>query len=71
MADLLQVLDGRRRQYFDRTQFSSFTEQEEAKRTSRTVYVGNLSFYTREEQIYALMSKGERKNELLLNALLL
>ena len=63
MADLFQILDGKRRQYFDRTRFSNFTEQEEAKAASKTVYVGNLSFYTREEQIYSLMSKGKLRFE--------
>lgn len=32
-------------------------EQEEALKYSSTIYVGNLSFYTTEEQIYELFSK--------------
>lgn len=32
-------------------------EQERLLRTSTTLYVGNLSFYTTEEQIYELFSK--------------
>jgi nuclear cap-binding protein subunit 2 len=35
----------------------SFEEQEELLAKSSTIYVGNLSFYTTEEQIYELFSK--------------
>lgn len=33
------------------------SEQERCLRTSVTLYVGNLSFYTTEEQIYELFSR--------------
>lgn len=59
MAELLVQKDEyRKRLYFDSTRFRTFQEQEEAKKSSKTIYIGNLSFYTREEQLYALMSKG-------------
>jgi nuclear cap-binding protein subunit 2 len=35
----------------------SRTDQERLLRNSTTLYVGNLSFYTTEEQIYELFSK--------------
>ena len=33
------------------------TEQEKLLKTSTTLYVGNMSFYTTEEQLYELFSK--------------
>lgn len=49
---VLQQLDPVISQYRDR-RFEGNQEQfEQALRTSTTVYVGNLSFYTTEEQIY-------------------
>mmetsp|Transcript_5804 Transcript_5804/g.6643 ORF Transcript_5804/g.6643 Transcript_5804/m.6643 type:complete len:243 (-) Transcript_5804:79-807(-) len=46
----------RRRGYLDKQRFSSLEEQDAAKNVSRTVYVGNLSFYTSESQVYSLFS---------------
>eukprot|EP00252_Welwitschia_mirabilis_P006057 TRINITY_DN16755_c0_g1_i2.p1 TRINITY_DN16755_c0_g1~~TRINITY_DN16755_c0_g1_i2.p1 ORF type:complete len:221 (+),score=36.75 TRINITY_DN16755_c0_g1_i2:56-718(+) len=48
--------------YRDRRFNGTQEEFEEALRTSTTVYVGNLSFYTTEEQLYELFSRaGEVK----------
>uniref|UniRef100_A0A7I4BAG9 Nuclear cap-binding protein subunit 2 n=1 Tax=Physcomitrium patens TaxID=3218 RepID=A0A7I4BAG9_PHYPA len=48
--------------YRDRRFLGSQDEFEHALRTSTTVYVGNLSFYTTEEQIYEVFSRtGELK----------
>ncbi|CAI5704129.1 hypothetical protein KXD40_007578 [Peronospora effusa] len=45
------------RQYWDRKTFSSFAEQQRAMDRSTTLYVGNLSFFTSESQIYELFSR--------------
>ncbi|CAH0482948.1 unnamed protein product [Peronospora belbahrii] len=45
------------RQYWDRKTFSSFAEQQRAVARSSTLYVGNLSFFTSESQIYELFSR--------------
>ncbi|OWY97982.1 Elicitin [Phytophthora megakarya] len=45
------------RQYWDRKTFSSFAEQQRAMTRSSTLYVGNLSFFTSEAQIYELFSR--------------
>lgn len=48
--------------YRDRRFSGTQEEFEEALRTSSTVYIGNVSFYTTEEQIYELFSRaGEIK----------
>jgi len=48
--------------YRDRRFLGTQEEFEHALRTSVTVYVGNLSFYTTEEQIYEVFSRtGELK----------
>ncbi|EFJ11617.1 hypothetical protein SELMODRAFT_125790 [Selaginella moellendorffii] len=48
--------------YKDRRFAGTQVEYEEALQTSVTVYVGNLSFYTTEEQLYELFSRcGEIK----------
>ncbi|KAJ8608874.1 hypothetical protein CTAYLR_005261 [Chrysophaeum taylorii] len=43
--------------YVDRQFFVSFEEQVSALRDSKTVYIGNLSFYTTEAQIYELCAR--------------
>ncbi|XP_075236038.1 cap binding protein 20 isoform X2 [Lycorma delicatula] len=43
--------------YRDQHFKGSRAEQERSLKTSTTLYVGNLSFYTTEEQIYELFSK--------------
>ena len=43
--------------YVDRQFFASFEDQVAALRESRTVYIGNLSFYTTEAQIYELCGR--------------
>jgi nuclear cap-binding protein subunit 2 len=54
----LEVLSAYRDRRFQGTQ----EEFEHALRTSTTVYVGNLTFFTSEEQIYEAFSKcGEIK----------
>lgn len=45
------------RNYWDRKTFSSYDEQQRAMATSTTLYVGNLSFFTSEVQIYELFSR--------------
>ena len=45
------------RQYWDRKTFSSYTEQKGAMARSSTLYVGNLSFFTSEAQLYELFSR--------------
>ncbi|TDH74326.1 hypothetical protein CCR75_003055 [Bremia lactucae] len=45
------------RQYWDRKTFTSFAEQQRAMEQSSTLYIGNLSFFTSEAQIYELFSR--------------
>jgi nuclear cap-binding protein subunit 2 len=45
-------------QYGDQHFWSDNDEQEKLLKKSCTLYVGNLSFYTTEEQIYELFSKS-------------
>lgn len=45
------------RPYWDRKNWSSLEGYKEALKTSTTLYVGNLSFYTQESQIYALFDQ--------------
>ena len=45
------------RPYWDRKNWSSLESYKEALKTSSTLYVGNLSFYTQESQIYALFDQ--------------
>lgn len=52
MADLLKRLHPPQAQYRDRRFNGTQEEFEEVLRQSTTVYVGNLSFFTTEEQIY-------------------
>ncbi|KAK9831311.1 hypothetical protein WJX81_001058 [Elliptochloris bilobata] len=58
MARLLKQLDPVISQYRDR-RFDGNQEQfEHCLKTSTTLYVGNLSFYTTEEQIYEVFSRA-------------
>ncbi|KAF1323688.1 Elicitin-like protein, partial [Globisporangium splendens] len=45
------------RNYWDRKTFSSYDEQQRAMARSTTLYIGNLSFFTTEVQIYELFSR--------------
>ncbi|GAB9467259.1 hypothetical protein Gpo141_00004612 [Globisporangium polare] len=45
------------RNYWDRKTFSSYEEQQRAMARSTTLYIGNLSFFTTEVQIYELFSR--------------
>lgn len=45
------------RNYWDRKTFGSYEEQQRAMARSSTLYVGNLSFFTSEAQIYELFSR--------------
>lgn len=45
------------RPYWDRKNWSSLEAYKEALKMSSTLYVGNLSFYTQESQIYALFDQ--------------
>lgn len=56
MASLFKP-QGETSQYRDRRFKGTQAEFEHALRTSTTVYVGNLSFYTTEEQIYEMFAK--------------
>lgn len=57
MSRLLKRLHPEISVYKDRRFDGDEADWERAMRTSTTVYVGNLSFYTREEQIYEVFSK--------------
>lgn len=45
------------RPYWDRKNWASLEAYKEALKMSTTLYVGNLSFYTQESQIYALFDQ--------------
>lgn len=49
--------ESRQKIYVDRQFFASFEDQVSALRGSKTVYVGNLSFYTTEAQIFELCAR--------------
>ncbi|KAF0713432.1 Aste57867_4333 [Aphanomyces stellatus] len=55
-ASLADTGGPKKKEYWDRRTFSSLEEQQEAMRNSSTLYVGNLSFFTSETQIYELFS---------------
>ncbi|KAJ0399303.1 hypothetical protein P43SY_000142 [Pythium insidiosum] len=53
-----RVLRGpQQRKYWDRKTYSSLEEQQRAIAASSTLYIGNLSFFTSEVQIYELFSR--------------
>lgn len=52
----MRTLDPALSRYFDRKFPGTEEQYHEALRVSTTVYVGNLSFYTTEEQIYELFA---------------
>jgi nuclear cap-binding protein subunit 2 len=45
------------KKYWDRSGYSSLEEQERAESISSTLYVGNLSFFTTETQLFELFSR--------------
>ncbi|TMW68139.1 hypothetical protein Poli38472_007811 [Pythium oligandrum] len=45
------------RKYWDRKTYTSYEEQQRAIASSATLYIGNLSFFTSEVQIYELFSR--------------
>lgn len=45
------------RAYWDRKNWASLESYKEALKVSTTLYIGNLSFYTQESQIYALFDQ--------------
>ena len=53
MASLFDTSD---KKYYDKREFEDYNEFKEAIKKSSTVYVGNLGFLTREEQLYSLFS---------------
>ncbi|EFN54385.1 hypothetical protein CHLNCDRAFT_14225, partial [Chlorella variabilis] len=57
MAQLLKQLNPAISQYKDRRFCGTQQEFEECLHTSTTVYVGNLSFFTTEDQIFEVFSK--------------
>lgn len=52
MAELFHTEDEPQYVCWDRKNYSTVEEQLEALKNSRTVYIGNLSFFTKESQIY-------------------
>ncbi|KAK9811608.1 hypothetical protein WJX72_006876 [[Myrmecia] bisecta] len=58
MARLLKQLEPQLSQYRDRRFEGGQEAFEHCLRTSTTVYVGNLSFYTTEEQIYEVFQRA-------------
>eukprot|EP00884_Botryococcus_braunii_P006551 jgi/Botrbrau1/15898/Bobra.40_1s0080.1 len=58
MASLLKRLNPEISHYRDRRFQGTQEEFEERLRTSTTLYLGNLSFYTTEEQIYEVFSRA-------------
>jgi nuclear cap-binding protein subunit 2 len=46
--------------YWDRKQFTTRQEQVEALEAATTVYVGNMSFFTTEAQLYELFGAAGR-----------
>ncbi|CDI80030.1 nuclear cap-binding protein, putative [Eimeria praecox] len=55
MAELYEGLE-KVPTYYDRRTCSSLEDWKEAIRTSRAVYVGNLNYFTTEEELYELVS---------------
>jgi nuclear cap-binding protein subunit 2 len=58
MSEILREINPTISVYKDRRFDGTQQEFEEALRTSTTVYVGNVSFYTTEDQIYEVFSKA-------------
>ena len=61
-ADLYPSREHRGKIYWDRKRFTTLQEHLEAIKEATTVYVGNMSFYTTEAQVYELfstMGRGE------------
>eukprot|EP00924_Labyrinthula_sp_SR-Ha-C_P005922 snap_masked-scaffold_14-processed-gene-9.28-mRNA-1 protein AED:0.05 eAED:0.05 QI:0/-1/0/1/-1/1/1/0/161 len=58
MTELFDYLEepNKKSPYLDKVFYKTHEEQKAAKASSLTLYVGNLSFYTAEEQIYNLFS---------------
>ncbi|SOV11428.1 nuclear cap-binding protein, putative [Plasmodium sp. gorilla clade G2] len=48
----------KKRKYFDRALCNDYEEWQDKIRESKTVYIGNLSIYTTQQQIYEHMSKA-------------
>jgi len=57
MASLLEEVRPKAKAYLDRTQFEDLAAQARAQKLSTTVYIGNVSVYSVEEQIHELMSR--------------
>ncbi|EQC29875.1 hypothetical protein SDRG_12419 [Saprolegnia diclina VS20] len=55
-ASLVEGAGPKKKEYWDRQTYTSLEEQQEAMKQSSTLYVGNLSFFTSETQIYELFS---------------
>ncbi|OQS03976.1 elicitin [Thraustotheca clavata] len=55
-ASLTEGVGPKKKEYWDRQTYASLEEQQEAMKQSSTLYVGNLSFFTSETQIYELFS---------------
>jgi nuclear cap-binding protein subunit 2 len=57
MATLLQLVDPPNHKiYLDKSSFNTVADQRAAVIKSSTLYVGNLSFYTTEEQLHELFT---------------
>ncbi|OQR94716.1 leishmanolysin-like peptidase [Achlya hypogyna] len=55
-ASLAEGAGPKKKEYWDRQTYASLEEQQDAMKQSSTLYVGNLSFFTSETQIYELFS---------------
>jgi nuclear cap-binding protein subunit 2 len=56
MADLYEELKPKSK-YYDRSNYASLAEYEEKLQDTTTVYIGNLSFFTSQDSIFALFSR--------------
>ena len=57
MTSLYREINPPKAAYYDKKSGLSQVEWKQALERSKTVYVGNLSFYTREEQLWELFSQ--------------
>ena len=56
MADFYHMEEAPQHVCWDRKYYSTFDDQLKVLTTSKTVYVGNLSFFTTEQQIHEVFS---------------
>lgn len=56
MADMYHIEEGPQHICWDRKYYSTFEDQLKVLTNSKTVYVGNLSFFTTEQQLHEVFS---------------